>query len=161
MKIQRVAVIGAGAMGSGIAQVLSQSGMEVILKDIKQEFVDRGLANIRRMYDSRVKKDVLTESEANYLFGQVQGATDYDEFTECDLVIEAALEKIDVKLEIFKELDRICPPHAILATNTSALSISEIASAASRPERVLGMHFFNPNLKRNDGSRHRAVQGSA
>lgn len=144
MKVQRAAVIGAGAMGSGIAQVLSQSGIEVILKDVKQEFVDRGLANIKRMYDSRVKKGALTQTEADQLLGMVKGSTDYEGFNNVDIVIEAALEEIEIKLQIFKDLDEVCPSRAILASNTSALSISEIASATRRPEKVVGMHFFNP-----------------
>lgn len=131
-------------MGSGIAQVLSQAGIEVLLKDVKQEFVDKGLASIKRMYDSRVKKEVLTQAEADYLFGMVKGTTTYDGFEDVELVVEAALETIELKLSIFKELDKICPPNAILASNTSALSISEIAAATKHPERVLGMHFFNP-----------------
>jgi len=144
MKMQRAAVIGAGAMGSGIAQVLSQSGMEVVLKDVAQEYVDRGLANIRKMYDSRVKKEILTAAEADYLFGMVKGTTSYEGLENVDIVIEAALEQIDVKLELFSQLDQICQPRTILATNTSALSISEIAAATRRPDRVIGMHFFNP-----------------
>jgi len=144
MKIQRAAVIGAGAMGSGIGQVLSQAGIEVLLKDVRQEFVDRGLANIKRMYDSRVKKEVLSQAEADYLFGMIKGTTSYDGFGEVDLVIEAALEEIELKAEIFKELDKLCPSRTILATNTSALSISEIAAKTRRPEKVIGMHFFNP-----------------
>ncbi len=144
MKIQKAAVIGAGAMGCGIAQVLSQAGIEVILKDIDQAFVERGLANIKRMYDSRVKKEVLSQKEADQLLALIKGSTSFDGFNNVDLVIEAALEKIDVKLDIFKTLDEVCPSRAILASNTSALSISEIASATKRPEKVVGMHFFNP-----------------
>jgi 3-hydroxyacyl-CoA dehydrogenase len=144
MKIQKAAVLGAGAMGCGIAQVLSQAGIEVILKDIDQAFVERGLANIKRMYDSRVKKEVLSQKEADALFALIKGSTSFDGFNNVDLVIEAALEQIDVKLEIFKTLDEVCPSRAILASNTSALSISEIASATRRPEKVVGMHFFNP-----------------
>ncbi|HEY9712661.1 MAG TPA: 3-hydroxyacyl-CoA dehydrogenase NAD-binding domain-containing protein [Chroococcales cyanobacterium] len=144
MKVQKAAVVGAGAMGCGIAQVLSQAGIEVILKDIEQSFVERGLANIKRMYDSRVKKEVLTQAEADYLFSMIKGTTSFDGFNNVDLVIEAALEKIDIKLDIFKALDEICPPHAILATNTSALSVSELASGTKRPDKVVGMHFFNP-----------------
>lgn len=144
MKIQRACVVGAGAMGSGIAQVLSQAGIQVILKDVKQEFVERGLSNIKRMYDSRVKKEVLTQQKADELFALVKGSTTYDGLADCDLVIEAALEEIDLKLEIFKDLDKICRPDAILASNTSALSITEIAAASKHPERVIGMHFFNP-----------------
>ena len=144
MKIERAVVIGAGAMGSGIAQVLSQAGIEVVLKDVKQEFVDRGLKNIKRMYDSRVKREVLTQAEADYLFAMIKGTTSYDELGSPDIVIEAALEEINVKRDVFKKLDEICPPHTLLATNTSALSVSEIASVTRRPEKVLGMHFFNP-----------------
>ncbi len=144
MKFERAAVIGAGAMGSGIAQVLSQAGIEVVLKDVKDEFVERGLKNIKRMYDSRVKKEVMTQEEADKLFANVRGTTSYDELNQPDIVIEAALETIDVKLDIFKTLDQICPAHTILASNTSALSISEIAAATERPGKVLGMHFFNP-----------------
>jgi len=144
MKVQRAAVVGAGAMGCGIAQVLSQAGIEVILKDIDQAYVEKGLANIKRMYDSRVKKEVLTQQQADSLFATIKGSTNYEGFDKVDLVIEAALETIEVKLAIFKELDENCPSRAILATNTSALSVSEIASATKRPEKVVGMHFFNP-----------------
>lgn len=144
MRVQRAAVIGAGAMGSGIACVLSQSGIEVLLKDIKQDFVDKGLGNIKRMYDSRVKKGTLSEAEAQNLFGLVKGTTSYDDFKGVDLVIEAAFEEMSVKTEIFQTIDAICPSKAIFATNTSALSVSEIASATKRPDKVVGMHFFNP-----------------
>jgi len=144
MKVQKAAVIGAGAMGSGIAQVLSQAGIEVLLKDVEQSYVDKGLANIKRMYDSRVKKEVLTQAEADELFAQIKGTTSYDGFNNVDIVIEAALEQIEIKLDIFKHLDSICPSRTILATNTSALSISEIGSATKRADKVVGMHFFNP-----------------
>jgi 3-hydroxyacyl-CoA dehydrogenase len=144
MKIQRAAVVGAGTMGSGIAQVLSQSGIEVILKDVSPEFVQSGLDKIKAMYASRVKKEVLTEKEAEFLFSHIKGTTSYDDFKQVDLVIEAALEQIEAKKEIFGQLDKICPPQAILATNTSALSISEIAAHTKRPDKIVGMHFFNP-----------------
>jgi 3-hydroxyacyl-CoA dehydrogenase len=144
MSIRKAAVIGAGTMGAGIACVLSQAGIKVLLKDVQQDFVDRGLANIKRMYDSRVKKGTLAQDEADRLLSLVQGTTSYDGFADAELVIEAALEVIDVKLDIFKELDKRCPPQALLASNTSALSISEIAACTKRPEKVLGLHFFNP-----------------
>lgn len=144
MRVQRAAVIGAGAMGSGIACVLAQCGIEVLLKDVEQAAVDRGLGNIKRMFDSRVKKGTLPQAEADNLFALVKGTTSYDDFKGVDLVIEAAFEEISVKLQIFKTLDEICPAHTILATNTSALSISEIAEATGRPDKVVGMHFFNP-----------------
>lgn len=144
MTEHKIAVIGAGAMGAGIACVISQAGYEVLLKDIDRSFVERGLANIKRMYQSRVLKGVLTEQEAASLFAGVKGTTDYDDFGDVDLVIEAALEEIEVKTEIFKQLDATCPPRAILASNTSALSISQLAAVTKRPPQVLGMHFFNP-----------------
>lgn len=144
MKVQKAAVVGAGTMGAGIAQVLSAAGIEVILKDVSAEFVERGISNIKRMYDSRVKKGTLTQAEADYLMANVKGSTEYKGFDDVDLVIEAALETIEVKKDIFQQLDKICPPHAVLASNTSALSISEIGACTKRPEKVLGMHFFNP-----------------
>ncbi|CAM6003216.1 unnamed protein product [Sphagnum balticum] len=144
MIFHKVAVIGAGAMGSGIAQVLSQAGLSVVVKDVEQAFVEKGLANIKRMYDSRVKKEVLTQDAADRLFANISTTIDNTGLHDVDLVIEAAKETIEAKLAIFKDLDKVCPEHAILATNTSALSISEIASATSRPDRVLGLHFFNP-----------------
>lgn len=144
MRLQKAAVVGAGAMGSGIACVLSQLGIEVLLKDVDQAFVDRGVSNIKLMYDSRVKKASLTQEQADQHMALIKGTTSYDDFKDVDIVIEAAFEEISVKLDIFKTLDRICPPHAILASNTSALSISEIAAATQRPDKVVGMHFFNP-----------------
>jgi len=131
-------------MGSGIAQVLSQAGLNVIMNDIEQKFVDKGLANVKRMYDSRVRKGTMSQEEADRCFALVQGSTSLSELKDTDLVIEAALEKIEVKLKIFSQLDDICPPHAILASNTSSLSISEIAKSTKRPGKVIGMHFFNP-----------------
>src|SRR5271170_3653854 len=109
MNFNRAAVVGAGAMGSGIAQVLSQAGLEVVLKDVESSLVERGLANIKRMYESRVKKELLSQSDADRLFSLIKTTTASDGFDSVDLVIEAALEKIDVKLEIFRELERICP----------------------------------------------------
>jgi 3-hydroxyacyl-CoA dehydrogenase len=144
MQVEKAAVIGAGAMGSGIACVLSQLGIEILLKDVDQAQVDRGLANIKRMYDSRVKKSSISQEEADRHLALIKGTTDYKDFKDVDIVIEAAFEEISIKREIFKTLDEICPKHAILASNTSALSISEIAAATRRPEKVVGMHFFNP-----------------
>jgi 3-hydroxybutyryl-CoA dehydrogenase len=172
MKVQKAAVIGAGTMGAGIACVLSQAGYEVLLKDVKQEFVDRGLQSVKRMFDSRVKKEVITQEQADRLLGNIRGVTTYDGFEEVDLVIEAALETIDIKLEIFRELDKRCPAHAILASNTSALSISEIAAATRRPQNVVGMHFFNPaqtmklvevipGVRANSGASSRCASRSA
>jgi 3-hydroxyacyl-CoA dehydrogenase len=144
MNVRKAAVVGAGTMGAGIACVLSQGGIEVLLKDVQQDFVDRGLANIKRMYDSRVKKGALSQQDADRMLALVKGTTSYDGFEDVDLVIEAALEQIEIKVEIFKELDKRCPSRAVLASNTSALSISEVAACTKRPEKVLGLHFFNP-----------------
>lgn len=144
MNFKKACVIGSGTMGSGIAQVLSQADIKVILIDVEQSFVDKGLANIKRMYDSRVRKETLTPAEADRCFALIQGSTNYDGLADVDLVIEAALEKIEVKLDIFRKLDNACPPRAILATNTSSLSISEIAKCTKRADKVVGMHFFNP-----------------
>ncbi|MBS1990663.1 MAG: 3-hydroxyacyl-CoA dehydrogenase [Cyanobacteria bacterium SZAS LIN-3] len=144
MRVQRAAVIGAGAMGSGIACVLAQCGIEVLLKDIEQSFVEKGLGNIKRMFESRVKKGTLSEADAQNMMALVKGTTSYDDFKSVDFVIEAAFEEISVKLDIFKTIDAICPSKTIFATNTSALSVSEIASATGRPEKFVGMHFFNP-----------------
>src|SRR6516165_2281223 len=129
MNFGKAAVIGAGQMGSGIAQVLSQAGLSVLIIDVNDELVEKGLANVKRMYDSRVRKETLTQSEADRLLALVKGTTRYSELKDVDLVIEAALEKIEVKLDIFRKLDAACPPEAILASNTSSLSISEIARA--------------------------------
>jgi 3-hydroxyacyl-CoA dehydrogenase len=144
MNFEKAAVIGSGTMGCGIAQVLSQAGVEVFLKDVDQFLVQKGLMSIKRMYDSRVRKETLTQEEADKAYALIKGDTSDAGLDEVDLVIEAALEKIEVKLEIFRKLDKLCSPHTILASNTSALSISEIAAATRRPDKVLGTHFFNP-----------------
>lgn len=144
-QVKSAAVIGAGAMGGGIAQVLSQAGIKVFLKDINEEFVGKGLANIKKMFDSRVAKEVLTQAKANELYANIRGTTRYEDIDkDVDLVIEAASEVIEIKLDIFRTLDKHCSEKTILASNTSALSISQIASVTSRPEKVLGIHFFNP-----------------
>ncbi len=144
-QVKSAAVIGAGAMGGGIAQVLSQAGIRVFLKDINEDFVSRGLANIKKMYDSRVAKEVLTQAKADELYANITGTTKYEDIDkDVDLVIEAASEVIDIKLDIFRTLDKHCSSKTILASNTSALSISQIASVTKRPEKVLGIHFFNP-----------------
>ena len=144
MNFQRAAVIGSGAMGCGIAQVLSQAGIEVWLKDVEQRFIDKGLANIMRMYDSRVRKETLSQGDAERLFALIHPGTTDQGLEQVDLVIEAALEEIEVKKDIFRKLDKLCPAHTVLASNTSALSISQLAATTRRPAQVLGMHFFNP-----------------
>lgn len=144
MEIKKVMVIGSGVMGSGIAQVFAQNGIEVYLNDIDQKFVDRGLANIKKQLDRQVSKERMTQEEADTVYGNVIASVDYADASDVDLVVEAATENPEIKLSIFKQLDEITPEHAILASNTSSLSITKIALATKRPEKVIGMHFFNP-----------------
>lgn len=142
--IYKAAVIGGGTMGGGIAQVISHSGLPVVIKDINQEAVDKGIAAAREVYASRVKKGKMTEAEMAQKMGLISGQVDYAGFDDVDLVIEAVSERMSVKKAVFKELDEVCPSHCILASNTSALSISELGAATKRPGQVIGMHFFNP-----------------
>lgn len=144
MSINKVMVIGSGQMGSGIAQVLAQAGYTVILNDINQTFVDGGLGKIVKQLDRSVEKGRMSEEEAQAAKGRISTSIDYADANDVDLVIEAATENREIKLSIFKQLDEITPAHAILASNTSSLSITEIAAATKRPNQVVGLHFFNP-----------------
>lgn len=144
MSIEKVMVIGSGQMGSGIAQVLAQAGYAVYLNDIKQEFVDGAIAKITKQLGRSVEKGRTTQAEADATIAAITPSIDYADAKDVDLVIEAATERRDIKLEIFRQLDEITPEHAILASNTSSLSITEIATATKRPEKVIGLHFFNP-----------------
>ncbi len=140
----KVFVLGAGTMGAGIAQTFATKGYEVILRDIKDEFVDRGLAGIRKNLDRLVSKEKITEETKEEILCRLTGTTDMSFAADCDLVIEAAVENMQIKKQIFAELDEICGEDTILATNTSSLSITEVAAATKRPDKVIGMHFFNP-----------------
>ncbi len=140
----KVLVLGAGTMGSGIAQTFAQSGHEVIIRDLDDEYVKKGIAGIDKNLSRSVKKERLTEEEKTEILEKISGTTDIKYAEDVDLVVEAAVEKMDIKKKIFAELDEICKPEAILATNTSSLSITEIAAATMRPDKVIGMHFFNP-----------------
>jgi len=131
-------------MGSGIAQVAAQAGFNVILNDIKEEFVSRGLQGIEKNLTRSVEKGRLSAEEKTATLGRFRSSTSYQDAAEVDLVIEAAIEKMSIKGEIFKTLDSVCPEHTILATNTSSLPITEVAAATKRPDKVIGMHFFNP-----------------
>lgn len=145
MSIKKVLVIGAGQMGSGIAQVCAQSGYEVILNDIKDEAVEKGLANIERLLSRNVEKEKMTEDEKNEVLARITTSTDLKASAQdIDLAIEAAIENVDIKKDIFRQLDENAPEHAILASNTSSIPITDIASATNRPEKVIGMHFMNP-----------------
>ncbi|MFO7888292.1 MAG: 3-hydroxybutyryl-CoA dehydrogenase [Eubacteriales bacterium] len=140
----KILVLGAGTMGSGIAQTFAQSGYEVIIRDIDDEYVKKGIAGIDKNLSRSVKKKRLTEEEKIEILEKISGTTDIKYAEDVDLVVEAAVENMDIKKKIFAELDEICKPEAILATNTSSLSITEIAAATNRPNKVIGMHFFNP-----------------
>lgn len=144
MFIYKAGVIGAGAMGAGIAQVISFSGLPVVLKDTDMDRVNKGLDMIRKVYQGRVDKGKMTASEMDQKMKLVIGTTSYDDFKDCDLVVEAVFENMKVKHQVFQDLEKVLPETAIMATNTSALSISQIASAVKRSEKVIGMHFFNP-----------------
>jgi 3-hydroxybutyryl-CoA dehydrogenase len=144
MMIQKVMVIGAGQMGSGIAQVCAQAGYEVVLNDLKDEFVDRGLHVIRKNLSRQVEKERMTVEEMNTVLDRLTASTELTDAKDVDLVIEAAIENMEIKAKLFAQLDEIAPREAILASNTSSLPITEIAAATKRPEKVIGMHFMNP-----------------
>lgn len=144
MGIQKVMVIGAGQMGSGIAQVCAQAGYDVKLNDMKQEFFERGLGVITKNLTRDVEKGRKTEDEKAAILGRISMSLDLQDASDVDIIIEAAVENMEVKQSIFKQIDQIAPAHAILATNTSSLPITEIAAVTNRPEQVIGMHFMNP-----------------
>jgi len=144
MDIKKVGVLGAGAMGNGIAQLAAQIGCDVILRDIKDEFVERGIKNIDKFLSRSVEKGKLEAAEKDAIQGRIKGTTEMSQLKDVDFVVEAVIEDLDLKKSVFKELDELCRPEVILATNTSSMSLTEIASATSRPDKVCGMHFFNP-----------------
>lgn len=144
MGIQKVMVIGAGQMGSGIAQVCAQAGYDVLLNDIQQSFFERGLSVITKNLTRDVEKGRKTADEKMAILSRIQMSLDLKDASNVDIIIEAAVENMEVKQSIFKQLDTIAPAHAILATNTSSLPITEIAAVTNRPEQVIGMHFMNP-----------------
>ena len=142
--MKKIFVLGAGTMGAGIVQAFAQKGCEVIVRDIKDEFVDRGIAGITKGLEKLVTKGKMTEEVKEEILSRISGTTDMKLAADCDLVVEAAIENMKIKKEIFAELDGICKAETILASNTSSLSITEVASATKRPDKVIGMHFFNP-----------------
>lgn len=139
-----IGVIGAGTMGNGIAQTAANAGFSVIMCDIKPEFVERGLANVSKSLDRFVKKETMTEEQKTEVLGRIKTTTDLEELKDCSLIVEAATENFDIKKTIFEKLDSICGPDAILSSNTSSISITKIAAVTKRPDKVIGMHFFNP-----------------
>jgi 3-hydroxybutyryl-CoA dehydrogenase len=142
--VDTIGVVGAGTMGSGIAQVAAMAGYDVVMRDVEQDFVDSGFDTIRDSLDRFVDKDHLTEREAEQVVDAIAGTTDLDDLADADVVIEAAVENMDVKQDIFADLDEIVPDDVVLATNTSTLSITSIASVTDRPDLVVGLHFMNP-----------------
>lgn len=144
MKINTIAVIGAGTMGNGIAHVSATAGLDVILVDVKQDFLDRAIKIITKNCDRMVKKEKITEDDKNTLIGKIKTTTNLNDVAEADLIVEAAIEAEDLKLSLFKSLDEISKEGTIIASNTSSISISKLASATNRPELVIGMHFMNP-----------------
>ena len=144
MEIQRVGVIGAGTMGNGIAHVFARSGYNVVLCDLEQKFLERALAVIAKNLDREVAKTKITEAQKAEALGRIASSTDRSKLAACDFVVEAASEKLEIKSELFRELDRTCAPEVILASNTSSISITKLAATTSRPQQVIGMHFFNP-----------------
>ncbi|WP_342539177.1 3-hydroxybutyryl-CoA dehydrogenase [Sporosarcina sp. FSL K6-1540] len=144
MDIKKIMVIGAGQMGGGIAQVCAQAGFDVKLNDIKEESYAKGLAVITKNLSRNVEKGRMTEDEKSAVLGRITKSLDLQDASDVDIVIEAAVENMDIKKSIFAKLDEIAPQHAILASNTSSLPITEIAAATKRPEQVIGMHFMNP-----------------
>jgi 3-hydroxyacyl-CoA dehydrogenase len=152
MYVFKAAVVGAGTMGGEIAQVIASSGVPVVLKDVKQEFVDTGLTKARDVTQGQlgglVKKEKITQEQADAqleeITGRITGSTEYEGFGDVDFVVEAVPERMEIKRAVFGELDAVTPGHAILASNTSSLSISEMAEATTRPDKVVGFHFFYP-----------------
>lgn len=144
MEIKTFGVVGAGQMGSGIAQVAAFTGFDVIMNDIKDDFIKTGISSISKSLDRLVKKGKIAAEQKKEILGRVEGATKLEDMARADFVVEAATENLPVKLDIFKKLDEVCQPGVILATNTSSISITKIGSATKRPDRVIGMHFMNP-----------------
>lgn len=144
MEIKKIMVVGAGQMGSGIVQVAAQAGFSVIIHDIKQEFVDRGLGIIAKNLSRDVEKGKKSSEEKAVILDRIKDSITLNAAADCDLVIEAASEKMEIKKELFQKLSEICPSPTILASNTSSLPITQLAAVTNRPDKVIGMHFFNP-----------------
>jgi 3-hydroxybutyryl-CoA dehydrogenase len=144
MAIQKVGVVGCGLMGSGIAQVSAQAGFPTVVREVSQELVDKGLKFIEKNLTRLVEKNTITEATKNEIRGRLKGVTAVEELKDCDVVVEAIIEQLPAKRELFSALDTLCPPHTIFASNTSSLNITEIAAATKRPQRFVGLHFFNP-----------------
>jgi 3-hydroxybutyryl-CoA dehydrogenase len=144
MEISRVGVLGAGLMGHGIAQVAAQAGYDVVVREVDQERLDKGLAKIEKQLGRAVEKEKISQDDADAIRGRIQGTLDYGDLSDCDLVIEAITEDLDGKLEMWREVDRVAKDGALFATNTSSLPVIDQAAVTGRPDRFFGLHFFNP-----------------
>jgi len=144
MAIKKIGVVGCGLMGRGIAEVSARAGYDVVVSEINRELLDKGMGAVKGSLAKAVEKGKMAQDDANSLLARIKGTTDMVEFKDCDLVVEAAIENLDLKKKIFIDLDRICNPGAILSTNTSCLSVMDVAAVTKRPDKVLGCHFFNP-----------------
>jgi 3-hydroxybutyryl-CoA dehydrogenase len=144
MAIEKVGVVGCGLMGSGIAQVSAQAGFQTVVREVNAELVEKGLKGIEKNLARLVEKGTLTEAAKTEVRGRLKGTTSLDEMKDCDVIVEAIIEQLPVKRELFLKLDALCAAHTIFASNTSSLTITEIAAATKRPERFVGLHFFNP-----------------
>jgi 3-hydroxybutyryl-CoA dehydrogenase len=144
MEIKKVGVVGCGLMGAGIAQVCAQSGYQVVVSEMNNELLNKGLASISSRLAKNVEKGKLSAEDKDSALSRIKGTTNMQDFSDCDLIIEAIIENVDLKRKVFADLDKICPPSTVLATNTSVLSVIDIAAATNRPDKVLGLHFFNP-----------------
>ena len=144
MQIKKAGILGAGTMGNGIAHVFARSGFDVILCDVEQRFVDRALETIGKNLDREVAKSKITAEDKASTLGRIKATTDRAQLAGCDIVVEAATEKFDIKAQLFRDLDAACRPEVILASNTSSISITKLGALTKRPDKVIGMHFFNP-----------------
>ncbi len=144
MAIQKVGVAGCGLMGSGIAQVAAQAGFPVVVREVQPELVEKGLKSIEKNLARLVEKGTITEAAKNEIRGRLKGTTALEDLKDCDVIVEAIIEQLPAKRELFAALDGLCPAATIFASNTSSLTITEIATATKRPQRFVGLHFFNP-----------------
>lgn len=144
MAIKKIGVLGCGLMGSGIAQVAAQSGYEVIVREVNQELLDQGLGRISDFLSKGVKREKLSQSDMDETLSKITGTIELSDLSDCDIVIEVIIEKMELKAAVYKELSEVCKPETIFASNTSSLSITEMASHTNRPDKMVGLHFFNP-----------------
>jgi len=143
-EIKRVGVLGCGLMGSGIAQISAAAGYDTVVREVNDEVVQKGIGGIGRQLGKSVEKGKMSAEDRDALLGRLRGTSSLDDLKDCDIVIEAIVENLELKNEIWRTLDGLCPPHTIFASNTSSLTIADMAAATQRPERMVGLHFFNP-----------------